>query len=396
MSVINRMLSDLDQRQKAKSARAAPGQGTAQPVGLGKQPVRPLVALGVVAAAVGLVASAWYLNRSTGMFSVLFPKPAVVPQFKVKVEPPAAPAPASSMVQVAAVAAAPAAAASVTAAASAPAAPAAPVDAAVRGSAARPAPALAPVNRPARVAEVAAEARSEAASPAAASAAVPVATQPGSAPVMATPPMRVAQSTAARGASGKSYTPAQLQANLMAEAVRLDQQGRVGEAVLALQKILQADPRAADARQLLAQVYMENARLDEARVLLVEGRQLQPGHVGFSQALGRLQLETGDAAGASRTLAEAMPSGGSDPQHLALLAAAQLKSNQHDSAAQNYLAALRSDPSNPHWLVGVGVAWEATGRRTDALEAYRRAETAAILPPELARFIAERIARLAR
>jgi MSHA biogenesis protein MshN len=73
-----------------------------------------------------------------------------------------------------------------------------------------------------------------------------------------------------------------------------------------------------------------------------------------------------------------------------------LRVQRYDEAVEHYLVALRADPANPNWLVGVGVAFEGVGRHADAAEAYRRADGATNLPPEMADFLSERLARLGR
>jgi MSHA biogenesis protein MshN len=73
-----------------------------------------------------------------------------------------------------------------------------------------------------------------------------------------------------------------------------------------------------------------------------------------------------------------------------------LRVQRYDEAVQHYLVALRSDPANASWLVGVGVAFEGVRKHADAAEAYSRADGAANLTPEMASFLSERLARLGR
>ena len=80
----------------------------------------------------------------------------------------------------------------------------------------------------------------------------------------------------------------------------------------------------------------------------------------------------------------------------AFLAALLLRGQRYDEAVEHYLVALRSDPANTNWLVGVGVAFEGVNKPADAVEAYRRADGAANLTPEVADFLSERLARLGR
>jgi MSHA biogenesis protein MshN len=207
-------------------------------------------------------------------------------------------------------------------------------------------------------------------------------------------PKAVAMSPKAMG--GKTYSPGQLSANLLGEAVMLDQQGRQEEAKLPLQKVLAATPLDVQARQMLIQLQLDTGRTEEARALLAEGQRLLPEQSSFTLALARLKVDSGDASGAIQLLEAGQANARNEPQYHALLAALLLRAQRYDEAAQHYLVALRSDPANPSWLVGVGVAFEGVGKQADAAEAYRRADRAANLTPEMANFLSERLARLGR
>jgi Flp pilus assembly protein TadD len=180
----------------------------------------------------------------------------------------------------------------------------------------------------------------------------------------------------------------------LAEAVALEQQGRLEEAKAPLQRSLEASAQDVQARKMLARLQLDTGRADEARALLLEGRRLHPEDADLTLALARLMVEGGDAAGALQLLEAQLAQAGDEPQYHALLAALQLRAQRYEAAVPNYLVALRADPANVSWLVGVGVALERVGQVADALEAYRRADGAANLPPETAAFLAERLARL--
>ena len=215
-------------------------------------------------------------------------------------------------------------------------------------------------------------------------------------PVEAPPPSKTATAANLKAAGGKTYSAEQVSANLLAEALKLDQQGHLEEAKVPLERLLAADPLNVRARQMLVQLQLDTGHGEQARQLLAEGQRLRPEQSDFTLALARLQVESGDVAGATRLL-EAVPAGArDDPQIRAFLAALLLRAGRTDEAVQHYLVALRSDPSNASWLVGVGVALEGVGNRGDAAQAYRRAESSSSLTPELANFLSERLAQLRR
>ncbi|HKX42623.1 MAG TPA: tetratricopeptide repeat protein, partial [Burkholderiaceae bacterium] len=199
-----------------------------------------------------------------------------------------------------------------------------------------------------------------------------------------------------KAAGGKTYSAEQLSANLLAEALKLDQQGHLEEAKAPLERLLATNPLNVRARQMLVQLQLDTGRADQARQLLAEGQRLLPGQSNFTLALARLQVESGDVAGAIRLLEADSAASRDDPQLHAFLAALLLRANRSDEAVQHYLVALRSDPSNVSWLVGAGVALEGIGNRADAAEAYRRAEGSSSLTPDLANFLSERLEQLKR
>ena len=198
----------------------------------------------------------------------------------------------------------------------------------------------------------------------------------------------------AKAVGGKTYSPQQLSDNWLGEAIRLDQQGRQEDAKQALEYALAAKPLNVRARQLLAQLQLDTGHFEQARVVLAEGQRLLPRQANFALTLARLQVEGGDVPGAIRLLEADRDGAHDDPQANALLGALLLRVERYDDAVQRYLVALRADPANQSWLVGVGVALEGAGKHSDAAEAYRRAQGTPNLTPETANFLSERLARL--
>ena len=128
--------------------------------------------------------------------------------------------------------------------------------------------------------------------------------------------------------------------------------------------------------------------------LLVEGHRLHPERSDFTLTLARLKAEAGDSTDAIQLLEAGRAAAHDEPQYNALLAALLLRAQRYEDAVQHYLVALRNDPANSRWLMGVGVALEGVGKQVDAAEAYRRAAGASDLTPEMATFLGERLARL--
>ena len=207
------------------------------------------------------------------------------------------------------------------------------------------------------------------------------------------PAMKVA---AAEAQSQKTVSPQQLSDNMYKRAVVLVQQGRSKDARAALAESLAAAPRNAPARQLLVSLHVEGNNLSEASALLREGVKLSPDHSGLWMNLARLQLENADANGAMATLEQGLPSASDDGAYHAFYAALMQRTGRHDDAVKHYLAALRIEPGMPNWLVGIGISLQAIGKEQDAAEAFQRAKDGGQLPPAFAAFVDQRLAQLKR
>ena len=372
MSIINTMLQDLDKRNGRPGGEAVAGDAVRSTPPTSPWHVRRSVLFGLAGfAGVALSAGWWLQQHRSGaidkgpIVAVAAPVPVIAnaPQVAAPL-PPAASAPAVAV-------APPVAAASA----------AAPVAAVQHAKVAAPAPAPAPLSTPAAV-------------PAPASKPVPLVPAVAADKVEAAPPKLAAVSAKTTGA--KTYSAKQMSANLVGEAIVLEQEGRQEEAKMPLQRALAANPLDIQARQMLIRLQMDSGRGDEARALLAEGQRLHPELSDFTLALARLKVESGDSGGAIQLLEAGNAAARDEPQYHALLAALLLRSQRYDEAVQHYLVSLRSDPANVSWLVGVGVALEGVGKPVDAAEAYRRADGASNLTPEMAAFLSERLARLRR
>jgi len=188
-------------------------------------------------------------------------------------------------------------------------------------------------------------------------------------------------------------TPAQRADNLYREALPWVQQGRWVEAQNALKLSLESNPNQHEARQLLARVYAESGQLAEAKALLVEGVNRTPQRLEFSMALAQTQLQGNDLNAAVQTLQLAQPVAADKADFYALLAALLQRQGRHEEAKQHYLTALRQVPDNANWLVGLGISLQAQQIKLGAVQAYQRAIDLG-LPPTLVKFVQERLRQL--
>lgn len=371
MSLINRMLQDLEKRN-ASAGRTAPLSGEVRAVAA-SQSTRwwPVVALGAVLA-IALAVAVWmFFNRT-------------VPAAAVVVAPPASP-----------VQTAPAAAV--------PPAPVAPVEQAVAELQSVPSPEAENTGVARRLPGLDMRLMLPPQPPAMSQAdkSAPAGERVPESPAAVRPAENVAQAKPAiKGPAGaassalKTTSASQQSDNLYRQAVSTLQQGRVAEAQDMLRKALDLNPRNLNARQVLVGLMVEAGHQEEAVALLKEGLKISPEQTGFSMALARLQVETGDVKAAISVLEQALPFAGDHAEYQGFFAALLQRQDRHDEAVQHYLVALKTDPAMPTWLIGIGISLQQLGKTTDATAAFQRARDTGQLTPQLSQFVDQRLRQL--
>ncbi len=186
--------------------------------------------------------------------------------------------------------------------------------------------------------------------------------------------------------SFKVVNPQQQSDNLYLQAISLLQQSRAAEAQQTLRQSLLANAGNHSARQLLANLLADSGNGAEAETLLHEGLKSAPKHSGFSVALAHIQFTQNRKEEAIATMEQGLNAAGDDAEYHAFLAGLLQNQGRHPEAIQHYITALRSNPSMPNWLIGVGVSLQATNKKNDAAEAFQRALDTGELSTEVAQF----------
>jgi MSHA biogenesis protein MshN len=167
------------------------------------------------------------------------------------------------------------------------------------------------------------------------------------------------------------------------EAVAAFSQGRTAESQADAQRALALDSRHIGARQLLIRQLIEQGATDQARSVLKEGTQLQPGQVTWATWLVRLELDRGDTTAARQAIDNALPRASGNSQFQALAGAVAQRQGNAEDAAGFYRRALMLKPDDGRSWIGLGVALEAQGHGPESREAFRRALASESLPPDL-------------
>lgn len=360
MSLINKMLQDLDARGSQSGAALA---GEIRPVLRDERrlPVMQIVlGASVLVIAMALAAYFWLKGRA--------PAPAAAPPVLsaaptvVLAAPPApplsAPAPAPAAV-------------------SAKPLPVAPADSRPVSAAAPPLPAAAaPAPRPQPAAAAIERATVQAAAPET---------------VRAVEGQRTVALAAPRS-GGREMTPAQRAESQYRQAMAAADEGRVASAMDGLEQVLALNPRHDAARQGLVALLIESGRQDEAMRQLEQGLAADVAQPALAMLLARMQIERGVSGVA--TLQRTLPAAQGNADYHAFLAGALQRENRHREAAEQYRAALRKSPEHGVWLMGLGISLQADKRDADALAAFQKAKSSGMLTPALMSFVQGRIAQL--
>lgn len=189
-------------------------------------------------------------------------------------------------------------------------------------------------------------------------------------------------------------TPRERAENEYRRALGLVNQGRIQEAAAVLRAALTEDHGHLGARLTLFGLLVEQQRLEEAQGLLQEALARDPLQPQLASRLARLQLERGDSRGAAETLGKAAGVAANDAEYRALHAAVLQRLTLHKDAVAEYQAALRLAPQAGVWWMGLGISLEADGRAAEAREAFLRARASGSLSAELDRFVEKKLRQL--
>jgi MSHA biogenesis protein MshN len=200
-------------------------------------------------------------------------------------------------------------------------------------------------------------------------------------------PSKVEKRDQARSATDKAETEFRRGAALL-------NQGRVSEAERALSAALSIDPSHESARQTLIALYLEQRRIPEATRLLQDGLVINPAQGRFGIVLARVHAERGDYPSALELLNRVRAVAQGDAEFNSLLGAVLQKLGRHAEAAEAYRVAVQALPQNGISWVGLAISLEALARRPEAADAFRRAVSTGTLTADVRTYAEQRVRAL--
>lgn len=149
-------------------------------------------------------------------------------------------------------------------------------------------------------------------------------------------------------------------------------EGRLEDAVTALEEAVRLQPDHADANQLLGAALNRLGRLPEAIAALRRAADASPTSFWPWIELGKIYLETGDYPEAIDVLTVAASRRTDQAQAFALLAEALQGNNQPQQAANAWQQAVTLAPNNPTYRNRLGDVLQESGNNDEAIAAYRQ------------------------
>lgn len=177
-------------------------------------------------------------------------------------------------------------------------------------------------------------------------------------------------------------------------AVALLNQGRVSEGEGALTAALSASPAHEPARQAMVALLLEQHRVDDASRQLREALAINPAQVQFTVVLARIQAERRDYAAALDTLARIKEPAKDNPDYFFLQGAVLQRLSRHREAAESFQTAVHLAPEHGSSWMALGLSLENLARREEAADAYRRALAGGTLPADIRAYAEQRVRQL--
>lgn len=174
-------------------------------------------------------------------------------------------------------------------------------------------------------------------------------------------------------------------------AVLAQGEGKSEEALARYRMALAQQASHSRARLALANLLVEMKRYDEAEEMLQTGMEQGTRRLQFAQTLARLKVERGDAAAALRILQQQGAEGDGNADFQAFTGALLNRLGRPHEAVSHYQEAVRLEPNQARWWAGLGIALDADGKPAEARDAYLKARSLPGLPAELAVHVEARL-----
>ena len=161
-----------------------------------------------------------------------------------------------------------------------------------------------------------------------------------------------------------------------------------------LGKLLAIEPDNIKARKKLASLLFAQGNYAQSKQLLIQGIELHPTQSDLRLMLARLYVVQKESAQAMSILAEFQPESDNQTEYLAYRASLAQQLKQAGSAKSDYQTLTDIEPNNARWWLGLAIVRDQSDEITMALQAYNKAYKLGQLESSVNNFIQQRISVL--
>ncbi|MDH1471937.1 tetratricopeptide repeat protein [Shewanella sp. GD03713] len=209
-----------------------------------------------------------------------------------------------------------------------------------------------------------------------------------------------ASSQASAQAAGKmairevKLSPSQLAQKQLVLAADAEKQGQLVKAMDYYAKALKLDPSLHESRKQLAALHYGQGELAQAAEVLAQGRLLYPQEFEFALLLARVQHAMGETDSALASLAQIPDSHSLARQKWLAQTDLAQKQGQYPLVEQAYRKLLQQEPQQGKWWMGLAYALDSQQQFGPASQAYRTALSYSGLSTQATAFIEQRLQQL--
>ncbi len=185
--------------------------------------------------------------------------------------------------------------------------------------------------------------------------------------------------------------------SLLREQARLAlDENNIAGAINALEVLIEQYPEDLRARKQLASILFSHNRVEQAQRVLNEGLAINPADNALRIMLARVAFKIGDYQEAHKALSEHPYPELADIELLSFRAALAERLSQYLDANHDYKLLVAREPQNAKWWLGLGVSQDKLKRPEQAIASYQQAKGLKQLPSQVDEFVEQRIAVLER
>jgi MSHA biogenesis protein MshN len=156
---------------------------------------------------------------------------------------------------------------------------------------------------------------------------------------------------------------------------------------------LDHQPQHTDARIQLAAIFIERSNTNAAERILEDGLSLDPAQAQLARLYAQLLSSRGEYELALLSLSPVTDTTTPDAESLALRGAIYARLDKHEDAVSDYRMALKLNPEQANWWMGLGLSLEHQDLYGGAAAAYKNAGTLP-LAPNVKAFVQQRLQQL--